>query len=188
MARIVTHRPRPRPIVGQTDAPTPDFNLKRIGTGIQDDPPAMRPWTPASLADQRERTGAPNNDSRIRRDGVPQFLRQNWQRAGAPVNNWTAAGPARPTLWTERGQTLTPRSGVSVSRWLRNPGDPTGQTGLHTQVITDASGKPADPRTSQGRYVDNNVPQMRARRQNRLSPAVYTGQSFSQTTKVQGAR
>jgi hypothetical protein len=29
---------------------------------------------------------------------------------------------------------------------------------------------------------------MRARRQNRLSPAVYSGQSFSQTTKLQGSR
>jgi hypothetical protein len=107
---------------------------------------------------------------------------QNWQRAGAPVNDWTHAGPARPTLWFERGQTLSPRSGVSRSRFFQNPAAP--GTGLHTQVDNDASGAFG----SAGRYLNADVPQMRARRQNRLSPAVYTGQSFSQTTTVQGGR
>jgi hypothetical protein len=182
VARIVTHEPRYRPITGQEDAPTPDFDLKRIGTGVQDDPPPMRPYTAWDVDSQRAHEGPPSNDALIRRDGLPQYLVQNYQRAGAQVNNWTAAGPARPTLWSERGQTLTPRRGVTQSRWFQNPAAP--GTGLHTAVNNDASGAIG----SAGRYTDADVPQMRARRQNRLSPAVYSGQSFSQTTKLQGSR
>lgn len=180
MARIVAlGAPRYRP--RQDETPPLDHDLKRIGTGVQDTPAPMRPWTGPSVADERELWGAPSNDSLIRRDGVPQYLEQNWQRAGAPVNNWTAAGPARPSLWTIRQQTLTPRQGGKV-RWLQNPAAP--GTGLHTEVSNDASGAIG----TAGRYTADNVPRMRARRQNRLSPAVYSGQSYSQTTKVQGAR
>lgn len=181
MAKIIaegTPRYRPR----QDETPPVDHSLKRIGTGIQDDPPAMRPWTAWDVDSQRTHGGPQSNDALIRRDGVPQFLVQNYVAAGVPVNRWTQAGPARPTLWTERGQTLTPRRGVSQTRWFQNPGAP--GTGLHTEVNNDASGAVG----SAGRYLNADVPQMRARRQNRLSPAVYTGQSYSQTTKLQGSR
>lgn len=182
MARIVTpNEPRYRPLRHQGDSPDFDRDLKRIGTGQQDAPAPMRPYTAQSFVDQRTRYSNHAYDSLIRRDGVPQYLVQNYQPAGAQVNNWTAAGPARPTLWTMRMQTITPRSGGKV-RWLQNPAAP--GTGLHTEVNNDASGAVG----SAGRYSDDNVPQMRVRRQNRLSPAVYTGQSYSQITKIQGAR
>jgi len=181
MARIATPgMGRVRPIYNQGDAPTPDFSLKRIGTGVQEDPPPMRPFTPVSLADERDRLGPPSNDALIRRDGAPQLLLANYQPAGRQVNDWTGAGPARPTVWTERGQTLSPRSGVSQSRFYQNPAAP--GTGLHTAVNNDASGSIG----SAGRYTDPEVPQQRGRRQNRLLPAAYSGQSYSQTTQVQG--
>lgn len=180
MARIATAT-RYRPVTGQGDAPDVDHALKRIGTGVQDMPAPMRPWTAWDVDDQRTHEGRPSNDALIRRDGQPQYLVQNYAPAGVQVNNWTAAGPARPTLWTARGQTLTPRQGGKV-RWLQNPAAP--GTGLHTAVNNDASGAVG----SIGRYADPKVPQMRARRQNRLSPALYNGQSYSQTTKLQGAR
>jgi len=180
MARIRARgAPRYRPRQDQT-LPV-DHELKRIGTGVQDDPPPMRPYTAASVVDQRERTGYQPNDALIRRDGQPQWLVQNYQAAGAQVNAWTQAGPARPSLWLERGQTLTPRQGGKV-RWLQNPAAP--GTGLHTEVNNNASGAIG----SAARYADPQVPRMRGRRQNRLHPAVYTGQSYSQTTKITGAR
>jgi hypothetical protein len=180
MARIqAAGTPVYRP--GQDETLPVDHRLKRIGTGVQDIPDPMRPWTSWDGDDQRTHEGRPSNDALIRRDGLPQYLVQNYVAAGVQVNNWTAAGPARPTLWTARGQTLTPRSGGKV-RWLQNPAAP--GTGLHTAVNNDASGAVG----SIGRYQDPKVPQMRARRQNRLSPALYSGQSYSQTTKIQGAR
>lgn len=181
MARIA-RAVRYRPLTGQGDAPDVDHDLKRIGTGIQDTPPPMRPWTSWDGDDQRTHEGRPSNDALIRRDGQPQYLVQNYVAAGVQVNNWTAAGPARPTLWTARGQTLTPRQGTSRTQHLRNPVEP--ESGLHTAVNNNASGAVG----SIGRYADPKVPQMRARRQNRLSPALYSGQSYSQTTKLQGAR
>ena len=166
----------------QDQTPPIDRRLKRIGTGVQDAPPDMRPYTAQSMVDQRLRCSASSNDALIRRDGQPQWLIQNYQRAGAQVNNWTAAGPARPTLWTVRGQTLTPRSGGKV-RWLQNPAAP--GTGLHTEVNNDASGAIG----TQARYLNpTSGVRQRGRRQNRLSPALYSGQSFSQTTKLQGTR
>lgn len=181
MARIMAAgTPEVRP--GQAETPPIDRRLKRIGTGVQDVPDPMRPYTAQSMVDQRLRSSDSSNDALIRRDGLPQWLVQNYVAAGVQVNNWTAAGPARPTLWTARGQTLTPRSGGKV-RWLQNPAAP--GTGLHTEVNNDASGAIG----TQARYLTpaSGVRQ-RGRRQNRLSPALYSGQSFSQTTKVQGAR
>ena len=78
--------------------------------------------------------------------------------------------------------TISPRQGGKV-RFLQNPAAP--GTGLHTYVVDDASGAIG----TAARYTTpaSGVRQT-GRRQNRLSPARYVGQSYSQTTRTQGGR
>lgn len=140
----------------------------------------MRPQTiPHEIADQHTGYQQPN-DQLIRRNNTPWEHIQYYVPAGLGVNNWTGAGPARPSWWM-KNDTISPRSGGKV-RWLQNPAAP--GTGLHTYVVDNASGSIG----SAARYTDPAVPQQQARRQNRLSPSRYHGQSYSQTTQVQGAR
>lgn len=101
--------------------------------------------------------------------------------------NWTDCGPIRPSL-NNRQVTINRQVGTSNTRAqdpnpIRTYGTQDGTRdgvthGLHTNP-------------QQAKYATN--ANFRARQQqqparvNRLSPAVYTGQSFSQTTVVQGA-
>lgn len=166
-----------------TQRVTVDHVLKRwMNDGRGSLPPTeMRPQRiPDGQAEQR--VGHQQvNDGLIVRDNTPWQHIQYFVPAGKGVNNWTAAGPPRPSWWM-KNDTISPRSGVSMSRWLQNPAAP--GTGLHTQVVDDASGSIG----SAARYTTPGVPSQSSRRQNRLSPARYHGQSYSQTTRLQGAR
>lgn len=93
-----------------------------------------------------------------------------------PANNWvswTAAGPTRPELHI-RQATLREMEGNTRSRYpvVNSP-----STGMHTQIPSGVS------RTVQ-RFVQ--TPQMTPGRNDRLRPGQYAGQTYSQTTKVQG--
>jgi hypothetical protein len=82
----------------------------------------------------------------------------------APANgwvNWTAAGPIRRII---REWNYNYRPVVASPRWQ----------GLHTNI-------PIQPRDQAGRA------RMQARRQNRLTVQRFRGQTYSQTTKLQGA-
>lgn len=88
--------------------------------------------------------------------------------------NWTAAGPVRAEL---HARTYTWRDEQGGSRYPFIPGSPTG--GRHTMV-------PSATTYTTPRYVDSGLPQMQGARVNRLAAARYSGQSYSQSTAVQG--
>lgn len=98
----------------------------------------------------------------------------------SPVGNswvdWTAAGPPRAELHM-RCVTFRIEEGTSASRYPFIPSSPTG--GRHTMTPNAVS------RTTP-RYVDSGLPQMTSARVDRLAAARYAGQSYSQTTAVQG--
>lgn len=89
--------------------------------------------------------------------------------------NWTAAGPVRAELHG-RSASYREMSGNSRSRF---PTVPTPTGGLHTNPPSGVS-------RTVPRYVE--TPQMQAARINRLAPARYAGQTYSQTTQLQGGR
>lgn len=115
-------------------------------------------------------------DDQIRRDKTPWFPIPHWTPAGQGWVNWTQAGPIRPTLHMRTVNQRT-MAGTSRTRFLANPLDPS--VGLHTNPAV------AVTRTVP-RYVTPGVPQIRHGRQDRLTSGQYSGQSYSQTTRMQG--
>ena len=114
-------------------------------------------------------------DREIIRDRGP-FMAQP-QYIPPPVTwiSWTAAGPTRPELHM-RNSTFRSMVGNSLSRY---PVVDSPSTGMHTMG-------PAGTQRTADRYVS--TPQMVSARQFRLSPGQYSGQTYSQTTKLQGGR
>lgn len=117
------------------------------------------------------------NDSAIRRDRIAWFPTDARSGVGTGTVDWTAAGPARPELHM-RNVTVRTMAGTSRTRALASPFDPT--IGLHSQTVTT-------PRGNVERFKATGV-SMKGARTDRLSPARYSGQSYSQTTLLQGAR
>lgn len=160
----------------QDETPPVDQRTFRVKNGVQHHSTPMRPARPAAgVADPFERAPGYVFDSGIHRDVGPWVPVQHFTPAGRGVANWDS-WPARDSV-RQREVTVNQRAGNSRARWLQNPQAP--WTGLHTQV--------AGVQTQTARYVDKQVPQMSTRRQNHLSSTLYRGQSYSQTTVVQGA-
>lgn len=113
-------------------------------------------------------------DQRVRRDRGPFYQRPTYLPPPQTWVNWTAAGPPRPELHM-RNATLRTMVGTSASRFPTVAGSPTG--GMHTMTPSGVS-------RTVPRYVS--TPQMTAARQMRLSPGQYSGQTYSQTTRLQG--
>lgn len=112
-------------------------------------------------------------DGQIVRDRGPYYQQAMYL---PPANNWvswTAAGPPRPELHV-RQATLREMVGNTRSRFpvINSP-----STGMHTQIPSGVS------RTAP-RYVETR--QMVPGRYDRLRPSQYTGQTYSQTTQIQG--
>jgi hypothetical protein len=116
------------------------------------------------------------NDTLIRRDHTPWYPTDRVSPAGDSWVNWTAAGALRPELHM-RTVNLRTMAGNTRSRALPNPQDRT--VGLHT----DPRGPMAGKVTRYGARGATKPP-----RQDRLLAGQYAGQSYSQTTKNQGAR
>lgn len=116
-------------------------------------------------------------DDQIRRDRTPWYPTKARSGVGTAEVDWTAAGPYRPELHM-RNVTVRLMAGNSQSRAFANPLDPT--VGLHSSGIVKPAGNLG--RLNSGR------PGMKTGRTDRLSPARYSGQSYSQTTLEQGAR
>lgn len=96
--------------------------------------------------------------------------------------NWTDCGPVRTSLHN-RQVTINRQVGTSNTRAqdpnaIRTYGTQDQGHGLHTNPAQSKIATNANFRARQ---------QQQPARVNRLSPAVYTGQSYSQTTVVQGA-
>lgn len=123
-----------------------------------------------------------SNDGEITRDRRPFYsATTNYVPPAISWVNWTLAGPARAELHM-RTTDLRTMVGNSAGRYPYLPGSPTG--GRHTMIPTTGPGGS----TTRDRFVGAGLPQMRAARPDRLAPARYTGQSYSQTTSVQGGR
>lgn len=160
----------------QDQTPPVDQRTFRVKNAVQHDVEPMRPRRPApGVADPWERAPGYVNDSGILRDVGPWVPVQHFVPAGRGVANWDA-WPARDSI-RQREVAVNQRVGTTRTRFLQNPQAP--WTGLHSQV--------RGANTTAARYVDNRVPQMSVRRQNHLSSALYRGQSYSQSTLVQGA-
>lgn len=113
-------------------------------------------------------------DSRIMRDRGPYYQRAHYLPPASNWVNWTAAGPVRPELHV-RQATLRELVGNSVSRF---PVIDSPTTGMHTM---STHGVARSVRRFQA------TPQMRPVRQQRLAAGQYSGQTYSQTTRVQGS-
>lgn len=171
--------PPPQLNVAQDEPPPFDRRGFRVRNAHVDPPPPMRPAPPANgVADNRAYVRYGVNDTGIRRDNTPWYPIQHYTPAAKGVASW-ADHPARPAL-SQRDVTVNRRAGSDQTRYLQNPLAP--GTGLHTQVLG------ADQHTAATvtRYGEPTLGKMTSRRQNRLSPARYDGQSYSQTTKLQG--
>lgn len=113
-------------------------------------------------------------DSEVLRDRGPFYEVPRYTPPADNWVNWTKAGPTRPELHM-RCVTLRDMVGNSASRFPYVAGSPTG--GMHT-MGTAGVARTVD------RYVT--TPQMVGARTDRLAPAVYASQTYSQTTRVQG--
>lgn len=147
-------------------------------TRVQTPPPGMRPDRPApGVADQQARYSPETGDTLISRDYTPWYPNPQAIKGGIGRASWYDAGPARPEL-AQRNVTVNPRVGNSRARFMQNPLAP--GTGLHTNPQHAAVGTIA-------RFVDPKTQRMSTARQNRLLPSRYDGQSYSQTTRIQGS-
>lgn len=136
-----------------------------------------RPLTLApGLETELARYPGTTGDSAITRDRRPFYSHTEYVPPPVTWVNWTAAGPQRAELHM-RTVDLRRERGTSAGRYPYVPSSPTG--GMHTMT-------PGVPSLTQQRYVGAGLPQMRGARINRLAPARYSGQSYSQTTSVQG--
>lgn len=116
------------------------------------------------------------NDSGVQRSRLPFYHAGVRSAVGDGWVNWTAAGPPRAELHMSNTE-YRRESGYGSRRFPFIPGSPTG--GRHTMV-------PNATAYTMPRYVSGAIPQMQSARINRLAAARYAGQSYSQTTAVQG--
>jgi len=127
----------------------------------------------------RERAN-PNEES-IQHERFPFYDQDYIGSHHDTLVNWTDCGPIRPSLHM-RQETINRQVGTSNTRnqdpWpITTYGIQDSGHGMHT---TPEGYKQATNRNFRARQ------QQQPARINRLSPAVYTGQSYSQTTVVQG--
>ncbi len=114
-------------------------------------------------------------DQKVQRDRGPFFQQPHYTPPAESWVNWTEAGPLRPELHM-RNVTMRTLVGNTKSRF---PVIDSPTTGMHTMG-------PSGTGRTLPRYVT--TPQMVGERQFRLSPGQYNGQTYSQTTQLQGRR
>lgn len=166
MTRALTVRQRTAP-------PIDRWSARRLKSGGGYDTTSPRTLAPG-LDTELTRYPGTVFDSQIVRDRGPYFAAPRYTPPAVSWISWTAAGPLRPEL-NMRNTTWREMVGNSASRFPFIEGSPTG--GMHTM------GPAGVARTVQ-RYVT--TPQMTSARIDRLSPALYASQTYSQTTRLQG--
>lgn len=166
-------------IAGNNLHPQPPFN--RRPPRIRDsrggpEPELIRRTLAPGMDNELTRFPGTVNDTTIQRDKGPWIPVDNLRGAGNGWYDWTAAGPPRPEIH-QRNITLRTMQGNSRTRQLQNPRDP--WIGLHSTPANYKAGV-------NQRWINPQNPRMRKPRQDRLSNARYTGQSYSATTRTQG--
>jgi hypothetical protein len=159
----------------------------------------MRRTLAAGMDSESARYPGTVNDTGIVRQQQPWYPMDTYTPAGESWVNWTAAGPCRPELHmrdasyrlmegnSRTRQLLSPTPGLAVTA----PGYRSLPDGRIIQPTTTIRvGLHTDPkraaRITVDRYTNRN-PKMTTARQDRLRSGQYTGQSYSQTTRIQGA-
>lgn len=161
-------------------------------------PELIRRTLVAGMDGEATRYPGTSNDALIRRQQQPWFPSAQYTPAGDSWVNWTAAGPTRPELHM-RDASYRLMQGNSQSRTFLWPGAegqtvapgyrslPDGRIVQPTRPVR--VGLHTDPKRAAlitvERYTNRN-PRMTTARQDRLRSGQYTGQSYSQTTRVQG--
>lgn len=170
----------PRPV-------TPDSTLGAIDrhadrAGGPPEPPGIGRFIPRwSDTPTRTREGVNGNEQTIQHERTPWYDQDYSTSNHDTLVNWVDCGPIRPSLHM-RNVTVNRQVGTSATRFF-DP-HPISQFGTQDQ----GHGMHTNPEPTKKATNRN----FRARQQqqpariNRLSPAVYTGQSYSQTTVVQG--
>lgn len=164
-SRYLTDRQREEPPVDRRS-----FRRLQSGGGYEEPDPRT---LAVGIEDEKARYPGTVFDTEIVRDRGPYFQHPRVPRPGDGWVNWTAAGPLRPELH-QRSVSFRTMVGNSASRY---PVVATPTTGMHTMG-------PAGVARTVERYVT--TPQMTAARPFRLSPGQYNGQTYSQTTRLQG--
>lgn len=167
------------------DVPPPFDNVTfRVKNGIEKPPPPMWPGFPyAGVGNETERYPGGWSDGNLNQEHTPFTAAQSYVAPGRGYNDWTSCGPSLngPGMWM-RDVVVNRRVGTDNTSYLQNP--ELKGTGLVSQAYgnTTYQGQMAQ---QLARYQAQ--PNMTVRRQNRLSPARYQGQSYSQTTQMQGS-
>lgn len=174
------NRTYPAPWPQRNDVPQSYGPIKEQDDGGRPPLPCPRTYV-NGMVDQVDRFPGNANDSGIIRDRAPVY-HVEYLSSGrdSGLVNWTAAGPVRRELHT-RQATLRMMQGNTMSRNL----DPQ-PTGLGPQL--QGHGMHSTPPSSfgtPGRYQATS--QMTRPRTNRLQPGQYSGQSYSETTRLQQA-
>lgn len=128
----------------------------------------------------REAGGAYSRDGLIMRDRIPAYDRDYMIGNADTQVDWTRCGPIRPSLWM-RNRTVRRQVGSDNTRnFDPHPiieyGSQDQGHGMHTN--------PAPYKRATNARFGSGIPQMQPAHVNRLSPARYSGQSYSQTTNV----
>lgn len=175
MADLSQLQRQPAPMVGDRRSVRGTYQAQAPGAT-----PALTRRTLANGVDN-EMVRAPGYllDAQIRRANGPWYPSDNLHGVGTGTVNWTACGPPRPEMHFRQLFALRQMAGTSATRFLKSPVDP--KLGLHST--------PPKPRKMGNlERIEARAPQIRRGRRDRLSQARYTGQSYSQTTRVQGVR
>lgn len=174
------NRSYPAPWPQRNDVPEPYSPIRTDSSGGRPALPRARTYI-NGMVDQVDRFPGNANDCLIARDRAPVYHTEYLSTGrDSGLVNWTAAGPVRRELHT-RQATLRTMQGNTMTRNL----DPT-PTGLGPQL--QGHGMHSTPPSSfgtPGRYQETT--QMRRPRTNRLQPGQFSGQSFSETTRLQQA-
>jgi len=187
--------------LSQRQRTPPPFNsrpVRRRNSRGGDVPVLVRRTLVDGMDGEATRFSGTTNDTEIHRQQMPWFPSDNYVAAGQSWVNWTAAGPCRPELHM-RDATYRLMQGNSRTRNLQNPGGDTTEVAPGYRSLPDGRiiqpthrvsvGLHTDPKRSAlitvQRYTNKN-PKMTTARQDRLRSGQYTGQSYSQTTRIQG--
>lgn len=133
------------------------------------------------LVDGLTREGCNPNEAQVQHERTPSYHQTYLGSSHDWLVNWTDSGPVRPGLWM-RQQTIRRLAGTDATRNF-DP-HPIGTFGTQDQGHGMHT-NPPQPKTGVNKNFRGRTQQQPARI-NRLSPAVYTGQSYSQTTQIQG--
>lgn len=173
--------PYPAPWPGRRDVP-------QVYTQVDDNSSGGRAALPRprtisnGVVDEIDRFPGNLNDGQIFRDRQAVYhVEYISSGRDSGLVNWTAAGPARREIHT-RQATLRVMQGNTNSR--NYDPVPTG-LGPQTQGHGMHSTPPGGVAHTSGRYGATH--QMTRPRTNRIQPGQYTGQSYSETTRLQQA-